>query len=119
MKEKYKGIETLMNSMQLSVFDERPDCCEALKLKDQWIMSYNDIEHDEYNNFMKQLQFNPIEETFVKYLRHHFPYDRNQTTTSSTIAENIITSSQPESKNWLRSVLGSVMKRVTRSPMPK
>ena len=60
--------------MKVKFFEERPDCCDVLGKRDEWMMSFDNIrESDEYKEFVNRLHNNLItDESLVKYAKYHF-----------------------------------------------
>ena len=74
MKSKFKRFETLLKSMQTEVCEDRPDCCDVIAMKDEWIMSLDDIQESaEFREFVNQLNNNSnTDDSIVKYAKYHF-----------------------------------------------
>ena len=93
LRIKYKRIETLLKSMQSEVIDERPDCYQVLRDRDEWITSLDNIkETEEYKEFVDRLHNNSItDESLVKYAKYHLKFvtDSTQSSVDVRVSQDI------------------------------
>ena len=74
LKSQFKNFETSLKSMKSEYFEERPDCCDVLAKRDDWLMSLDNIsESEEYKEFVNRLHNGcNYDESLVKYAKYHF-----------------------------------------------
>ena len=79
--------------MQSEVTDERPDCYQVLRDRDEWITSLDNIEEtEEYKKFVDRLNNNSItDESLVKYAKYHFNFEVFPTPIASNVPVNATT----------------------------